>query len=79
MSDKDTGGPAFPCVENMRMDSGMSLRDYIAVRAMQARLTDYQSMQSLVHSSDVLGKNALEVVAEMSYNMADAMLKARNK
>lgn len=71
---KNTGGPAFPChpgIENPIYD-GMSLRDYFAAKAMQGFVMD-----------DVLCKEAAtepewyENIAEASYKMADAMLKAR--
>ena len=59
----DTGGPAFPYVCDADFDygTGMTLRDYFAAKA----------MQSLVH------QNYYEVAAKQAYEMADAMLKAR--
>ena len=70
----NTGGPAFPChpgIENPLYD-GMTLRDYAAIKAMQGFVMD-----------DVLCKEAATEpewyvnIAEASYKMADAMLKAR--
>ena len=67
----DTGGPAFPS-QNWPSSNGMSLRDYFAAKAMQGFVMD-----------DVLCKEAAtepewyENIAEASYKMADAMLKAR--
>ena len=68
---KETGGPAFPNVtiktENgvdVWGESGMTLRDYFAAKAMQSLLTyEFSDLQN---------------DAEVAYLMADAMLKARN-
>ena len=69
MSNTNTGGPAFPChpgIENPIYD-GMSLRDYAAIKAMQGVL-----------ASGNLPKFTPDLdVAECSYRLADAMLKAR--
>ena len=73
MSNKDTSGPAFP-TERVGMESGefltyqeegMTLRDYFAAKAMQSELLDREWLD--VHS-----------IAEYAYDVADAMLKARN-
>ena len=70
---KDTSGPAFPYGDPTNGgDNGMTLRDYFAAKAMQGFVMD-----------DVLCKEAAtepewyENIAEASYKMADAMLKAR--
>ena len=63
---KETGGPAFP-IKGPIMTSdeqGMTLRDYFAAKAMQARAQKYS------HEGDV-SRNA--------YKIADAMLKAREQ
>lgn len=78
MTDK-TGGAAFPvpATELHGTDTGMSLRDYFAAKAMQGDWaaqtedTGYYSQKS----SDVILDNA----AELYYRMADAMLRAREK
>lgn len=69
----DTGGLAFQCeYANIWDEKGMTLRDYAAIKAMQGFVMD-----------DVLCKEAAtepewyENIAEASYKMADAMLKAR--
>ena len=62
---KNTGGPAFPT--QVASYEGMTLRDYFAAKAMQAML-------QLGADSE-----AFEEDAEMSYQMADAMLRAREK
>ena len=72
---KDTGGSAFPWQELLNDGNGnswsnhhegMSMRDYIAIRAMQS-------------VSLALDNNEQELIANASYQMADAMLKARNE
>jgi hypothetical protein len=77
MSEKDTGGPAFPCKasEAARLQAeamgfhfsdheGMTLRDYFAAKAMQAILPTGVT-------------NDVMKMADASYEVADAMLKAR--
>jgi hypothetical protein len=73
-SEQDDGGPAFPIVETdlilgTRIDTGMTLRDYFAAKAMQAML----SLED-VHLN--WGESQL---AKWSYEQADAMLEERNK
>ena len=65
MSDTNTGGPAFP-TDTATVEYGMTLRDYFAAKAMQGLLSD----------SEVSGTP--EEFATRAYNMADAMLKARD-
>ena len=71
----NTGGPAFPThPDGALINDGMTLRDYFAAKAMQGFVMD-----------DVLCKEAATEpewyvnIAEASYKMADAMLKARGK
>ena len=73
MSEKETGGPAFPTeVWDSKgvpqHTEGMTLRDYFAAKAMHAFLMRPTSMTA-----------PDEVLAEDAYNTADAMLKAREK
>ena len=65
---KDTGGPAFPYFGHTGWSTncGMTLRDYFAAKAMQAHLTH--------DGSDDVNEIG---VAKWAYEMADAMLKAR--
>jgi len=68
MSDKNTGGPAFPITAESYRDVreiGMTLRDYFAAKAMEAFLHD--------------GSSEVDEVAEAAYIVANAMLKAREK
>ena len=55
--------PAFPTPTHNLQNDGMTLRDYFAAKAMQA----------MTHR----GESNEKFVAEHSYLMADAMLKAR--
>lgn len=72
MSDKDTSGPAFPGAwrEDVNdgfisgSESGMTLRDYFAAKAMQGLIPGY---------------GGAEVAALAAYRIADAMLKAREE
>ena len=66
---KDTGGPAFPRT-GWPNETGMTLRDYFAARAMQG---DW--------AAEVAGANGetMEDSARRYYKMADAMLKARER
>ena len=69
---KDTGGPAFP--NTLRIDDeafaslrGMALRDYFAAKALQGLLaTDLNCAPEYA-----------QAIADSTYVMADAMLKAR--
>lgn len=60
---KDTSMDAFPC--EAYGNSGMTLRDYFAAKAMQADLVGYDG-------------EMWARVAKQAYEMADAMLEARN-
>jgi hypothetical protein len=66
---KDDGGPAFPRVENNGLGNrhvcvGMTLRDYFAAKAMPE--LNWPG-------------NDQDVCAELCYQVADAMLRAREK
>jgi hypothetical protein len=70
-ADTNTGGPAFPqhgfdnIAERFTSQGGMTLRDYFAAKAMQGFL------------ASIRPQDKVEVVPEIAYAMADAMLKAR--
>ena len=66
MSNTNTGGPAFPSHGSMGevTHEGMTLRDYFAAKA----------MASVIARGDDTNRPGM---AEWSYAMADAMLKAR--
>ena len=68
MSDKDTGGPAFPTEvwdsEGVPQHTeGMTLRDYFAAKAMQA----------------LAQGNYFDATARQAYMIADAMLRERER
>lgn len=75
MTEKQTGGPAFPLhnhgTQTLGMHlSGMTLRDYFAAKAMQAMLTENPDYHQRYEFIDL---------ADFSYQCADAMLKAREE
>lgn len=63
--------PAFPLTSNWHNElkhyNGMGLRDYFAARAMQGLVTGTTTIPTA------------EKFAEVAYQLADAMLKAREK
>ena len=74
MSNTNTGGPAFPSAQldtttlTYKYIEGMTLRDYFAAKALNGLLAGTLTPDSLWSQDEV---------AETAYNMADAMLKAR--
>ena len=69
-----TGGPAFPTDNGMEGgmwsgSSGMTLRDYFAAKAMLGIIADPH------HDTGDMG--GYDNIANFAYNIADAMLKAR--
>ena len=70
---KNDGGPAFPSnrdvtyEQNWEIEYGMSLRDYVAARAMQGLLANPDS--NIIYSE----------IAGTAYLIADEMLKEREK
>jgi hypothetical protein len=70
---KPTNPPAFPsdAVKDPFDRSGMSLRDYMAAKAMQATVSAWDS-QGQDRAACVAS-----IIAEESYELADAMLIAR--
>ena len=67
MSNTNTGGPAFPHIDSGcgRFEEGMTLRDYLAAKAMQAALSRHGFYDDEPQ------------FAAWCYETADAMLKAR--
>lgn len=88
MSQKNTGGPAFPqaqCLDPNEPqkgfvsgldvgEGGMTLRDYFAAKAMQGWFASYPDDQDTAYAV-----RGVCDVAAFSYDVADAMLKAREK
>ena len=82
---KKNGGPAFPCYLHPSQDttglmSGMTLRDYFAGQALAGLLP---AINSATINCDLPPgyKNMTdeELLAEQAYELADAMLKARDR
>lgn len=71
MNDTNTGGPAFPAAvvfhDQVVYEDGMTLRDYFAAKA----------MVSILSQKDAHDGREWNSTAWMSYQIADAMLKAR--
>jgi len=78
MSAVNTGGAAFPTGTGVTpYNPGMTLRDYFAAKAMQAMITN-----DVIHSFTMREANKVGIpeefaLAQMSFMVADAMLKAR--
>lgn len=83
---KDNGGPAFPLAEkrdvgkglnrDWKYFDGMSLRDYMAAKALQGFLSGGETAYRISNKYDINGEQAL---AEHSYRIADAMIRARGE
>lgn len=69
--------PAFPSPAGVAhiTEQGMTLRDYFATKAMQGILSDENFHYAAWDNS----LDWVEQVANYSYEMADAMLKARDQ
>lgn len=81
MSEKENGGPAFPRAEteHRRGQTGMSLRDYFAAKALLALISEPQwgESTSLGFSIGPKTDDQAKNYAVASYVLADAMLEAR--
>jgi hypothetical protein len=71
---KDTGGPAFPAPAGVShiTEQGMTLRDYLAAKAMQGMLANPKLQEQILKA----GQSWIE---ESAWKVADAMLKARTE
>lgn len=70
MNTINNGGPAFPALSGQ----GMTLRDYFAAKAMQAFFSDSQVLTAMAKGS----RGPVVEAATAAYELADAMLKARD-
>jgi hypothetical protein len=73
MSNTNTGGPAYPAPVTKPLENyypGLTMRDYFAAKAMQGWLATYPNDMAV---QDVSPTN----IADFAYEMADAMLRAR--
>ena len=75
----NTGGPAFPCEwdyinSNRAEANGMTLRDYFAAKAMLVMWDAYDKGYCGLNDKD---EPNVKTIAGGAYQLADAMLKAR--
>ena len=74
---KDDGGPAFPITidlgQGVECNKGMTLRDYFAAKVLAGIWTNSELLKTLKRGQES------EAIAMAAYEMADAMLKARNQ
>lgn len=77
------GGSAFPGRVGGGYPSGMSLRDYFAAKAFQSLLLSSTSGVANAEWTKLgaakAGKSADQFLAEMCYQLADAMIAARDR
>lgn len=84
MSNQPNGGPAFPKAgldpwgAAKSVETGMTLRDYFAAKAMQGYLANSWQAQELDATGDS-SREQMAIVAEISYVMADALLAERER
>jgi hypothetical protein len=79
---KKTGGPAFPRVgDNCQSinETGMTLRDYFAAKAMHALYTSTYDYIFTGRSRTPEHAKLMDELAEDAYQVADSMLKAREQ
>lgn len=76
MTDKDTGGPAFPVKNSLGyVDPGMTLRDYFACKATDDDIARYQNFKDCVEDPFIMVPEFSREQAR--YKFADAMIEAR--
>lgn len=71
--------PAFPTSNTSEPYSGMTLRDYLAAKAMAAILASDNPLTACGETAEETGIHLSKCVAAMAYLYADEMMKARNK
>ena len=71
--------PAFPCQydEYFPLGNGMTLRDYFAAKAMQTMVSHRRTQFETVNDDYSDWDEFFPIIAQESYWIADAMLKAR--
>lgn len=74
---RDDGGPAFPVPDGAESMPGMTLRDHFAGMAMAAMIGAYPAQAIDTGEGGLLFDN--EAIAYDAYEVADAMLKAREE
>lgn len=78
MNNDKTGGPAFPVPNdaNLNEQEGMTLRDYFAGQALTGAIS--ACVEAAKAAQDV-AEGDEKVIAAFAYEIADAMLAARDK
>ena len=79
MTDKSIRLPAFACAAENGHQEGMALRDYFASAAMQAFTINACRLNVAGITPNHAGEKGHSAVAKYSYELADAMLKARDE
>jgi len=77
MPEATDGGPAFPVAGSSYF--GMSKRFYVAVEAMKTILMNPVAVASLVAETNAENGNLADVVADLAFQYADAMLKFQSE
>ena len=78
MSNKDTGGPAFPVQDASTWQAhGMTLRDYFAAKAMQSLIL--ANPKDFFDEAWARNERSQLSVTRTAYKYADDMLKARDQ
>ena len=84
MTDKiNNGGPAFPGTQYARgispsgHSAGMTLRDYFAAQIAAGDAAAGEGWEVGSNSNSIIRKNAIDSRARFYYEIADAMLRAR--
>lgn len=79
----ETGGPAFPqpnMIDDGELiktgDTGMTLRDYFAAKAMLGFITNDNLLREAAH---YLPEGSEYSIARLAYDQADAMLRERGE
>ncbi len=81
MSDRDDGGPAFPCDSTNKQfptQCVMSLRDWFAGQALNGQISSMTTAEALRAVYSGPPEQFYEWAADSAYRFADAMLKARS-
>jgi hypothetical protein len=84
---KNTGGPAFPVNAQIEStehphiwpETGMTLRDYFAAKAMQAMVSSPDMFLTTGREGKNLGLEPGDAVARAAYEIANSMLAERDK
>ena len=71
------GEPAFPCETPNEIFSGLTMRDYFASKAMQGAISNFDVFDAITKVGREDGIERIQAIALFSFDLADAMLKAR--